>query len=126
VEGERILIVDDEQSLCAILSERLKKEGYHCVMANNVEEAVRYLERDYFSLIISDIKMPGVDGMKLLKAVKSIRPEVMLIIMTGYPEIDRAVEAIHLGVYDFIVKPFDLELMVLTVEKALKKRRLKR
>jgi DNA-binding NtrC family response regulator len=126
VEGERILIVDDEQSLCAILAERLKKEGYHCVMANNVEEAVRYLERDYFSLIISDIKMPGVDGMKLLKAVKSIRPEVMLIIMTGYPEIDRAVEAIHLGVYDFIVKPFDLELMVLTVEKALKKRRLKR
>jgi len=122
MKGERILIVDDEQSVCTILSERLTKEGCHCVIANDVEEAVRYLERDYFSLIISDIKMPGVDGMKLLRAVKSIRPEVMLIIMTGYPEIDRVVEAIHLGVYDFIVKPFDLELMALTVERALKKK----
>jgi DNA-binding NtrC family response regulator len=123
--GERILIVDDDKSLCNILSRRLAKEGYCCAIASNADEAVSYLEKDYFSLIISDIRMPGVDGMKLLRGVKSIRPEVMLIIMTGYPELDLATQAIHLRAYDFIVKPFDFELMVLVVERALKSRVLK-
>ena len=121
---ERILIVDDEENICNILARRLTREGYQCVTANNGREALNHFYKDTFSLIISDIKMPEMDGVQLLKKVKSMNPNMMVIMVTAYPEIDMAVEAMRLGAYDFIIKPADLDFVVLSVNKALEKKRL--
>ncbi len=121
---DRILIVDDEEMISSILSRRLIQEGYSCVTAHNGKEALKHFYRDKFSLIISDIKMPEMDGIELLKRVKAVHPNLIVIIMTAYPEIDMAVEAMHEGAYDFIIKPTDLDLVILSVRRALEKKRL--
>jgi putative nucleotidyltransferase with HDIG domain len=121
---DQILIVDDEEVICSILARRLTREGYTCVTANNGREALQYFYKHPFSLIISDIKMPEMDGLALLKRVKATNPKMMVIMVTAFPEIDLAVEAMHLGAYDFIIKPADLDLVILSVKKALEKKRL--
>jgi putative two-component system response regulator len=121
---DQILIVDDEEIICSILARRLTREGYACVTANNGREALQYFYKHPFSLIISDIKMPEMDGLTLLKRVKATNPKMMVIMVTAFPEIDLAVEAVHLGAYDFIIKPVDLDLVILSVRKALEKKRL--
>jgi putative nucleotidyltransferase with HDIG domain len=120
----RILIVDDEEHICSILARRLTKEGWSCVTANDGEEALNHFRKDNFSLIISDNKMPKVNGLELLKIAKSLNPNMMVIMMTAYPEIDIAVEAIRLGAYDFIIKPVELDLVVLSVKRALERKEL--
>jgi len=119
-----ILIVDDEKTIYSVIARRLAKEGYPCVMANNGREALGYFYKNNCSLIISDIRMPEMNGLELLKNVKAVRPNMMFIIMTAYPEIDMAVEAIRLGANDFIIKPVDLELMVFSVKKALDQKKM--
>ena len=94
------------------------------MIANNGTEALSHFYKDTFSLIISDIKMPEIDGIELLKRVNALNPKMMVIIMTAYPEIDLAVETMRTGAYDFIIKPVDLDLVVLSVKKALEKKRL--
>ena len=121
---DRILIVDDEEVICNILARRLTREGYACVMANDGREALKYFYNHPFSLIISDIKMPEMDGIELLKRVKAMNPNMMVIMVTAYPDIDLAVEAMRLGAYDFIIKPADLDLVILSVKKALERKRL--
>lgn len=110
---DRILIVDDEPMICEVLARRLAKEGYDCVKANNGREALHSFYKDVFSLIISDIKMPEMDGIELLRKVKAMSPDMVVILMTAYPEIDMAVEAMRLGAYDFITKPITLDLVIL-------------
>ena len=112
---DRILVVDDEEVICSILARRLTREGYSCVTANNGKEALNHFYKDSFSLIISDIKMPEMDGIELLKKVKAMHPNMLVIIVTAYPEIDLALEAMRLGAYDLIIKPADLELVALSV-----------
>jgi len=121
---DRILIVDDEEIICNILARRLTREGYSCTTAHNGREGLNHFYKDTFSLIISDIKMPEMDGVELLKKVKAVNPNMMVIMVTAYPEIDMAVEAMRLGAYDFLIKPADLDFVVLSVKKALEKKRL--
>ena len=121
---DRILIVDDEEIICNILARRLTREGYACTTAHNGREGLNHFYKDTFSLIISDIKMPEMDGVELLKKVKAVNPNMMVIMVTAYPEIDMAVEAMRLGAYDFLIKPADLDFVVLSVKKALEKKRL--
>ena len=112
---DRILVVDDEEVICSILARRLTREGYSCMTANNGKEALNHFYKDSFSLIISDIKMPEMDGIELLKKVKAVHPNMLVIIVTAYPEIDLALEAMRLGAYDLIIKPADMELVALSV-----------
>ena len=121
---ERILIVDDEEMVCSLLARRLAKERYVCLTANNGKEALNHFYKDQFSLIISDIKMPEMDGVELLKQVKAMDPNMLVIMVTAYPELDLVVEAMRLGAYDFITKPVNLELVVHSVKKALEKKKL--
>ena len=121
---DRILIVDDEEMICSILAQRLTREGYSCMTAHNGKEGLNHFYKDSFSLIISDIKMPEMDGIELLKKGTVMHPNMLVTMVTAYPEIDLAVEAMRLGAYDFIIKPADLELVVLSVKKALEKKRL--
>ncbi len=121
---DRILIVDDEEMICSLLARRLTQEGYCCLTANNGEEALARFHKGDLSLIISDLIMPEMGGMELLKIVKALNSNMMVIIMTAYPEIDLSVEAMRLGAYDFIIKPAHLDLVVSSVKKALEKKRL--
>jgi len=123
MEG-RILIVDDEEMILSVLSQRLTREGYSCVTARNGKEALNHFYKDTFSLIISDINMPEMGGIELLKKLKAVHPNVLVIMVTAYPEVDLAIEAMRLGAYDFIIKPADLELVILSVKKAMEKKRL--
>ncbi len=118
------MIVDDEEVICNVLDRRLTREGYFCTTAHNGKEALHYFYKDAFSLIISDIKMPEMTGIELLQKVKAIDPKMKMIMVTAYPEIDLAVNAMRLGAYDFIIKPADLDLIVMSVKKALESRRL--
>ncbi len=120
----RILIADDQKMICEMLSKRLTLEGHSCVTAHSGKEALGHFYRENFSLIISDIRMPEMDGLELLKHVKTAQPNTMFIIMTAYPEIQIAVEAIRSGATDFLIKPVDLELMVFSVRRALERKRM--
>ncbi|MBM4339137.1 MAG: response regulator [Deltaproteobacteria bacterium] len=121
---EKILVVDDEEVICNILVRRLGREGYSCTTANNGKEALNHFYKSKYSLIISDMKMPEMTGIELLQKVKAIDPKMKMIMMTAYPEIDLAVNAMRLGAYDFIIKPADLDLIVMSVKKALESKRL--
>jgi len=118
------LVVDDEDVICNILARRLGREGYFCTTANNGKEALSHFYKEKFSLIISDMKMPEMTGIELLQKVKAIDPKMRVIMVTAYPEIDLAVNAMRLGAYDFIIKPADLDLIVMSVKKALESKRL--
>jgi putative nucleotidyltransferase with HDIG domain len=121
---DQILIVDDEEMICSIMARRLSREGYACVTARNGREALNQFYKDTFSLILSDIRMPEMDGIELLKKVKAVNPKMMMIMVTAYADIEMAVEAMRLGAYDFLTKPVNLELVILSVRNALEKKRL--
>ena len=121
---ERILIVDDDQATCATIARRLKREGCSCVTARSGQESLYYFYRDEFSMVISDINMPEMNGIELLKQVKCLNPHTMVIIVTAHPKIAVVREAMQLGGCDFSVKPNALDLMVFSVEKGFERRRL--
>src|SRR5437016_516022 len=119
----RVLIVDDEQSICDVLSISLKKEGYLVAAETNPRRALERIKREPFDLILQDLKMPEMDGIDLLREVKKIREETVVIIMTAYTTWDRAVEAMRLGAYDYIKKPFDTQIDIKgTISRALQSR----
>jgi two-component system response regulator PilR (NtrC family) len=120
-----ILIIDDEQSMRDFLSIMLKKEGYDVVSAETGSDALKAVQNEIFDLVISDVKMPGMDGIDVLKAVKEVSPETMVIMVTAYATAETAVEAMKLGAYDYITKPFKVDEIKLTIQKALEKRFLK-
>ena len=108
-EKKHILIVDDEFSICEVLGQFLKKDGYNVSMASSGEEALEILGRTPVHMIISDIKMPGISGVDLLKHVKETTRSLPVLMTTGFPTLDTAIEALKLGAYDYMTKPFHLE-----------------
>jgi two-component system, NtrC family, response regulator len=123
---DTILIVDDEKNYLVILEDLLASEGYEVVTEINPTNALRLLEEMDFDLVITDMKMPKVDGLKILNEAKKIDPELPVIIMTAYGTIEMAVEAMKKQAYDYITKPFRNEELKLTVKKALELYRLKK
>ncbi len=121
---EKILVVDDEQSLRDVLSIMLKRAGYAVTSARDGEEAIELLNREIFDLVITDLRMPKIDGMEVLKAVKSASPETVVLIITAFATADSAVEAMKQGAYDYLTKPFQVDEVQLIIRNALEKRRL--
>ena len=121
---EKILVVDDEQSLREVLSIMLKRAGYTVTSAADGEEAVELLQKEIYDLVITDLRMPKIDGMEVLKAVKSAAPETVVLIITAFASADSAVEAMKQGAYDYLTKPFQVDEVQLIVRNALEKRRL--
>ena len=121
---EKILVVDDEQSLRDVLSIMLKRAGYAVTSAMDGEEAVELLNKEIFDLVITDLRMPKIDGMEVLKAVKSASPETVVLIITAFASADSAVEAMKQGAYDYLTKPFQVDEVQLIIRNALEKRRL--
>jgi DNA-binding NtrC family response regulator len=120
----RILIVDDEKSQRDMLSGSLQKEGYSVAPAESGFEAIGLCEDKYFEVALIDLKMPGMDGIELLKKLKEINPEIQVIIMTAYGTIETAVEAMKLGAYHYVNKPINLDELKLNVKKALENHHL--
>ncbi|HSB05464.1 MAG TPA: HD domain-containing phosphohydrolase [Thermodesulfobacteriota bacterium] len=121
---DRILIVDDEEMITSLLARSLDREGYSCETTNNAREALDSFYKNDYSLIILDLIMPKMDGLELLKTMKGVTPGTPVIMITGYPELETALEAMRLGAYDFIIKPVNLDLVAFIVRKALEKKRL--
>lgn len=119
MSNKKILIVDDEELMRITLGDSLKKEGYEVAVACDGQEGWKKFREMYPALILADLKMPGIDGITLLEKIKEISPETMIIMMTGYGTIESAVQAMKLGAYDYITKPFLPEDMVLLVKRAV-------
>jgi len=115
----RILIVDDEEKIRHILSIMLKLKGHQTQEAQNGKEALDILEREPFDVIITDLRMPQMDGFQLLEHIKDTESPIPVIVITAYATIESAVEAMKKGAVDYITKPFDENQIVLAVEKAI-------
>ncbi len=123
---ETILIVDDEKNYLVILEALLAPEGYEIITEDNASNALRLLREADLDLVITDMKMPGKNGIQILEEAKNIDPELPVIIMTAYGTIEMAVESMKKRAYDYITKPFRNEELKLTVKKGLELYRLKK
>ena len=113
----RILVVDDEQNQRELLQGFLLKKGYSVQAAESGEQALGLLKEQVFEVILTDHKMPGMDGTTLLKEIKALFPETWVVLMTAYGTVERAVEAMKLGAYDYLSKPIDLEELLILLER---------
>jgi len=116
----RILIVDDEQSMREVLEIMLEKEGYEVVTASHGLEALKECEKAPFDLVITDIKMPKVNGMEVLQRIKDVNPNTKVIMITAFANMEGAIKSMKEGAYDYITKPFKIEDIKLAIENALK------
>ena len=118
---EKLLIVDDEPDMLKLLSMIIKeKTPYEAFTTNNPLEALELAKQGDFDLVIADLKMPGLDGMELLEAIKRVDEDVPVIIITAYGTVESAMEIMQKGGFDFITKPFKKEQILYTIDKALK------
>ena len=124
-ERKQVLIVDDEPNLRKILSAQLTRDGYDVLTAEDGEQGLAQLKEHHIDLVITDLKMPKVDGMALLKRALVDEPDLPIILITAHGTIDTAVEALKAGAFDFVTKPFDKDEVRQIVSKALKTRELR-
>ncbi len=122
---ERILVVDDEPNMLRLLKTILMdKTGYEVTTTNNPLEVSKLLQEDHYDLVITDLKMPLVDGIDLIGIVRNIDAAMPIIVITAYGTIETAEEAIQKGAYDFITKPFRKETILITIKRALEWKRM--
>ncbi|MFQ5822425.1 MAG: sigma-54-dependent transcriptional regulator [bacterium] len=119
-----ILIIDDEPKMCKILKFALQPEGYSVSTAENAETGLEKFNQNIFDLVVTDLKMPGKDGLFVLENVKKQSPQTEVIMMTAYATAQNAVEAMKKGAYDYIIKPFEMDELKMKVKHIIDKRRL--
>jgi len=119
-----ILTVDDEAMIRELMVTALSREGYRCFQAGSAEEARSVLRTNRIDLTILDIMMPGISGVDFLKEFKALSPDTVVLMVTGISDTETAMQCIHLGAYDYILKPFDIDRVLLTIRNSLEKQRL--
>jgi DNA-binding NtrC family response regulator len=120
----RIIVIDDEVNAASALETLLREDGYEVSRAHDARSGLALLEKTDADIVLTDLRMPGMDGLELLARVKEIRPEVMVLVMTAYGTVKTAVKAMKLGAEDYLGKPIDVEELEVVVEKALERKRL--
>ncbi len=120
----KILIVDDEARVREILSRKLADEGYHCLSASNGNNALKLLKADHVDLVLLDIMMPGKPGTEVLKEIKATHPDTAVIMVTAIADVQTAIGLMKAGAYDYIIKPVELNVLLVSLSRALEKRRL--
>ncbi|CUU01952.1 Response regulator receiver domain-containing protein [Candidatus Thermokryptus mobilis] len=120
-EKSRVLVVDDEEALRYLLSTELAAEGYEVETAGDGDEAIEAIKQKDYDVVLLDIKMPRVDGFEVLKFIKQNKPEIKVIMLTAYADVKNAIEALKLGASDFVSKPYDLEDILTSINRALGK-----
>ncbi len=119
VKKRKVLVVDDEADTCLLLTKVLTKEGHDVSTASDGIEALRVIDREEIDLIITDMKMPNMDGISFLKAAKKALPDVKVIIMTAYGGVESYLDAMNLGAFEYLNKPFEINELLTIVNKAL-------
>jgi DNA-binding NtrC family response regulator len=117
--SRRVLVVDDEESLRRVTQVRLQQAGYEAAAAGGAEEALRQLELAPFELVLTDLRMPGLSGLELLRQIRTDFPDVIVILMTAFGTVETAVEAMKAGAFDYLTKPVDADELLLTIGRAL-------
>ena len=120
----RVLVVDDERSMRELLAIMLKQAGHEVTVADGGEAAIQALKSDTFDLVITDLRMRRVDGLAVLRAAKEHSPQTVVLVVTAFASTETAVEAMKLGAYDYLTKPFKLDEIKLTIANALERKRL--
>jgi len=123
--NETVLVVDDDKNLLKVITYNLKEEGYEVYTADSAAEAISFLDSKSADLVLTDVKMPGISGMELLRRVRDKSPETPVILITAYAAIDSAVDAIRQGAVDYVPKPFDKDDLKHKVRRALEQKRLR-
>ncbi len=121
MEKKIILVVDNEETTRETLLKILEREGYQVLTANDGQAALEIINEQRVNLVVSDVCMPRMDGNKLLKMAKAVRPEIEVILMTGHGKMEMGIEALKEGAFDFIQKPFTKLALNKTVKQALEK-----
>jgi len=116
-----ILVIDDERAILDMLELSLSSEGYDVLTAENGEKALEIFEQQDYRLVLTDIQMPGIDGIEVLKRIKAMDNEAEVIVVTGHGDMDSAIAALQDGASDFITKPIRDEALILALERAKKK-----
>jgi DNA-binding NtrC family response regulator len=125
--AEQLLVVDDEPNMLRLLKTILMdKTGYEVTTTNNPLEVSKLLQERPYDLVVTDLKMPLVDGMDLIEIIKKIDPQLPVIIITAYGTLETAEEAVQKGAYDFITKPFRKETILITIKRALEWKRMQK
>jgi len=116
----RILVVDDERGMCEFLRFLLQEEGYEVEVAHSGDQALAKVQESKYHLILADIKMPGLDGLEMLRKLREADEETVVIVMTGYSSLDSAIKAIKYDASDYLTKPFDdPDAVLAAVERGL-------
>ena len=121
----RLLVVDDEQDLLELLVRRLKRKGFDVDSAGTAEDALELVKKNEYDIGVYDIRLPNMDGIELLKETKKVQPDIEVLILTGHGTIDTAIEAMKVGAFDYITKPYNLSELELTIGKAAENKALK-
>lgn len=116
---KKVLIVDDETNMCSIIRDILVEDGYEVMVAGNGREALGVVQKTVPDLIITDINMPCMSGLDLLREVKNLHPQIQFIIMTAFGELETYLKAMNNGAFDYITKPLNIEMLKIMVAKIL-------
>ncbi len=122
--ADNILIIDDEQSVLDILEAHLESEGYACTTSDSPLKALELLKEGDYSLLLTDLRMPELSGMEVVRRARELNPDVAIILVTALLEVTSAIEAMRIGAYDYVLKPFNLGEISISVSRALEKRSL--
>lgn len=125
-ENQKILVVDDDAAMVSFLIEILEEDGYQAVGARSGEQALKKLEREDIGLVISDVEMPGMRGVELLKEIHARQPDQLVILITAFGSMELAVQAVRNGACDFVAKPFQTDTLLHTIERAFNERQMRR
>ncbi|MFC1848961.1 response regulator [candidate division CSSED10-310 bacterium] len=123
-EKGNILVIDDEESVRASLAKILQNEGHNVRICSNGQEALALISTHLFDLVITDLKMQGLDGIEVLEEVKKIQPGTLVIIITGYASLESAIASLRKGAFDYLVKPFQVDVLLLVVQRSIGMKRL--
>lgn len=124
VEAIRVLLVDDEAEFLETLVKRLKKRRVDVQGVRSGEEALEFIRTQPVDVVVLDVKMPGMDGIQTLKAIKSMNPLVEVIMLTGHASVEVAIQGMELGAFDYLMKPMDIDELLYKVQDAYKKKAL--
>lgn len=114
-----ILLVDDEEEFVNTLAERLEIRGFQPEVATSGQQAVELMEKRNFDVMVLDVKMPGMDGLKVMERAKDLRPDLPVILLTGHGSTDDGVQGMHQGAFDFLMKPLDIDDLISKIREAL-------
>ena len=126
MDGLKVLMVDDEVVFCENMAKLLNTRGYQAKAVNEGEEAIRVLQKDLYDVVVLDLKMPGMNGIDILKKLKELNVPSQVIMLTGHGCVDSAMEAVKLGAYDYLPKPCEIDELSEMIDNSQKNKNSKK